>query len=369
MEKEVTRLMSIISKYIAKKFWGPFLFILCIFCLLVFLGDSIEKIRWINSYNTSLRMVLKYSLFTLPAWIVQLIPVVCLLSGLLVITDMISTGEWTACLAGGFTVRQIFKPLLICIGIVAILGFCVQEFVVPDFTKRAELTFQRKIRGKKDWYLNVQNDVTLRLDDKRILFAKQVKADAGLMEGMFIDIYGDDLSLKEQIQAKRFVWDGEQKLWSFEDGIIRKFGKEAKVTEEYFDKLTSDYTVAPEKIALGKTEADFWSIREILTRINFLNKSGLKANQEETFLQTKLAAPFVTLIVCLLGMPLAIALKRSSKLLNIIAAIAIGFGFWWLVSVLSSAGQSGMMPAWLAAWGPVAFFSIVIFFEFKKLRI
>ncbi|MBQ2312752.1 MAG: LptF/LptG family permease, partial [Elusimicrobiaceae bacterium] len=215
--------MSIISKYIAKKFWGPFLFILCIFCVLVFLADSIEKIRWINSYNTSLRMVLKYSLFTLPAWVVQLLPIACLLSGLLVITDMISTGEWTACLAGGFTVRQIFKPLLICIGIIAIFGFCVQEFVVPDFTKRAELTFQRKIKGKKDWYLNVQNDVTLRLDDRRILFAKQVKADAGLMEGMFIDIYGDDLALKEQIQAKRFVWDNEKRVWNFEDGILRKF--------------------------------------------------------------------------------------------------------------------------------------------------
>ena len=361
--------MSIISRYIAKKFWGPFLFILCIFSLLVFLGDSVEKIRWVNSYGTSLRMVLKYSLFTLPAWVVQLLPVACLLSGLLVITDMISTGEWTACLAGGLTVRQIFKPLLFCIAFVALCGFCVQEFVVPDFSKRAELTFQRRIKGDKNWYFNVQNDVTLRLDDKRILFAKQVKADAGIMEGMFIDIYGDDLSLIKQIQAKRFVWDANQGVWFFEDGIIRNFGKEAKVTEETFDKLISDYAVKPSEIALGKTDADFLSIREIIRRINFLNKSGLKSTQEHTFLQSKLAAPFVTIIVCLLGMPLAIALKRSSKLLNIISAIAIGFGFWWIVSVLSSAGQSGMLPAWLAAWGPVAFFAIVIYFEFKKLRI
>lgn len=361
--------MSIISRYIAKKFWGPFFFILFIFCFIVFLGDSVEKIRWINSYGTSLRMVLKYSLFTLPAWVVQLLPVVCLLSGLLVITDMISTGEWTACLAGGFTVRQIFKPLLICITLIACLGFCIQEFVVPDFSKRAELTFQRRIKGDKNWYFNVQNDVTLRLDSKRILFAKEVKADAGLMEGMFIDIYGQDLALIKQIQAKRFVWDEEQKLWVFEEGLIRNFGKEAKVTEEPFDKLVSGYAVPPSEIALGKTDADFLSVREILRRINFLNKSGLKSTQERTFLHTKLAAPFVTIIVCLLGMPLAIALKRSSKLLNIIAAISIGFGFWWLVSVLSSAGQSGMMPAWLAAWGPVIVFSAVIYFEFKKLRI
>ncbi len=369
MAKEVKTLMSIISKYIARKFWGPFLFILCIFCLLVFLSDTIEKIRWINSYSTTLRMVLKYSIFTMPAWVVQMLPIACLLSAILVITDMISSGEWTACLAGGFTVRQIFKPLLICIAFVALCGFAVQEFIVPDLSKSAELIFQRKIKGDKNWYFNVQNDVTLRLDDKRILFAKQVKADAGIMEGMFIDIYSKDLALIKQIQAKRFVWDDLQKLWVFEDGIIRNFGKEAKVTEEPFKKLLSDYTVAPSEIAMGKTDANFLSIREIIRRIKFLEQSGLKITQEHTFLQTKLAAPFVTIIVCLLGMPLAIALKRSSKMLNIVAAIAIGFSFWWLVSVLSSAGQSGMLPAWLAAWGPVVVFAAVIYFEFKKLRI
>ena len=107
--------MKILYRYIAKKFWGPFIFIILIFSLLIFLGDSLEKMRWINTYGTTLRLVLKYSFLTMPSWLIQVLPVACLLSGLFVISDMISNGEWTACIAGGFTVRQIFKPLVLCI--------------------------------------------------------------------------------------------------------------------------------------------------------------------------------------------------------------------------------------------------------------
>ena len=139
--------------------------------------------------------------------------------------------------------------------------------------------------------------------------------------------------------------------------------------EEPFEKLSTDFYIPPEQIAVGKIKPAYLNIKDLFNRIKFLKASGLTYFQELTFINTKLAAPFATIIMCLLGLPFAIALKRSSKLLNIIAAIAIGFGFWWLVSVLSSAGQSGMMPAWLAAWGPVAFFALVIYFEFKKLRI
>lgn len=361
--------MNILSRYIAHKFWGPFIFIMCIFAALIFLGDSIEKMRWISNYSTSLRLVLKYSLLTMPSWLLQILPVACLLSALLVISDMITSGEWTACLAGGFSVRQIFKPILLCIFLVALAGFAAQEFLVPDMSKKARLTFERKIRGNTDWYFNVQNDVTLRLDSKKLLFAKTVRADEGVMEGMFIDQYGEDGSISSQISAKRFVWDDVKKAWLFEDGFTRYFGKKTSVKEEPFKTLASDYLIPPGEIAVGKADSSLLTIQELLKRIKFLEASGLTSHQERTFLHSKLAAPFATVIMCLLGMPLAIALKRSSKILNIISAIAIGFSFWWIVSMLTSAGQSGMVPPAVAGWLPVVLFAIVAFIEFKILKI
>jgi lipopolysaccharide export system permease protein len=342
---------------------------MCVFAALIFLGDSLEKTRWMATYDAPLRLVLKYSLLTMPSWLLQILPVACLLSALLVISDMISSGEWTACLAGGFTVRQIFKPIIICIAFVALAGFVFQELALPGMSQKARLTLQRKIKGDKDWYFNVQRDVTLRLDGSRVLFAKVVRADEGIMAGMFIDVYDDNWAISSQISARRFVWDKEKKIWFFEDGFIRRFGRNAAVKEEAFKILSSDYSVPPDEISLGKVDPDSLSIDALLKRIKFLNASGLTTFQERTFLHSKFSAPAATVIMCLLGMPLAIALKRSGKLINIVSAIAIGFTFWWIVSMFASAGQSGMINPAVAGWMPVLLFTIVACIEFKMLKI
>lgn len=359
-----------LSRYIARKFWGPFLFVVCIFSLLIFLGDSIEKMRWINTYDTTIRLVLKYSLLSMPSWLVQILPICCLLSGLFVISDMIANGEWTACLAGGFSVRQIFKPIFTCILLVALGGFLVQEFLIPDLSKKAELTLQRKIRGHKEWQFNVQNDVTIRLDDKRILFAKSVHPEQGLMQGMFIDIYDNNWGIVKQINAKNFRWNEEGKTWLFEDGFVRTFGEGSSIDkEETFETMPSDFYIPPKQIAVGKIKPAYLNIKDLFNRIKFLKTSGLTYFQELTFINTKLAAPFATIIMCLLGLPFAIALKRSSKLINIILALCIGFGFWWIVSLMTSAGESGMINPFIAGWLPVIAFFVIVCFEFKYLKI
>lgn len=359
-----------LSRYIARKFWGPFFFVLCIFAILIFLGDSIEKMRWVNLYDTSIRLVLKYSLLSMPSWLGQIFPICCLLSGLFVISDMIANGEWTACLAGGFSVRQIFKPIFACILIVSLGGFLAQEFLIPNLSKKAELTLQRKIRKNKDWQFNVQRDVTLRLDDKRILFAKSVNPEQGLMQGMFIDIYNDNWSIEKQINAKNFRWNKAEGTWFFEDGFIRTFGEGSSISkEESFEELSSDFHIPPEQIAVGKIKPAYLNIKDLFNRIKFLKASGLTYFQELTFINTKIAAPFATIVMCLLGLPFAIALKRSSKLINIILALCIGFGFWWVVSLMTSAGESGMINPYIAGWAPVVIFFIVACVEFKYLKI
>ncbi|MDR0734905.1 MAG: LptF/LptG family permease [Elusimicrobiota bacterium] len=361
--------MSILSKYIARKFWGPFIFIICIFAALIFLGDSIEKMRWVSSYSASVRMVFKYSLLTMPSLLLMVLPVACLLSALLVITDMINSGEWTACLAGGFTVRQIFGPIIICISFVSLCGLAFQEFAVPAMYKRANLILQVKIKHRADWKANTQRDVTLRLDANRVLFAKTVRTDEGLMHGMFIDVYDDSRAISRQINARSFRWDAAARTWYFEDGFIRYFGRGASVREKPFVKMASDFSIPPAQIALGRADQEELSIRELLRRIKFLKSSGLSVFQEYTFLNAKLAAPFATLVMCLLGMPLAIALKRSSKFINVVCAVAIGFTFWWIVSLLNSAGESGIVNPVVAGWLPVSFFAVVAFIEFKLLKI
>ena len=60
--------------YIAKKFWGPFLFALGVFTTLVVLGDTFEKMKNLGNGTTTILDLLSYSVATFPNWLATIMP-------------------------------------------------------------------------------------------------------------------------------------------------------------------------------------------------------------------------------------------------------------------------------------------------------
>lgn len=361
--------MSRLSSYIAKKFWGPFFFSLGVFATLVVLGDTFEKLKTLSNGSATLGAVLLYSLLTFPSWLTTIMPVACLLGSISVISEMVASGEWTACVAGGFAPRQLFKPVIGCIILVAAVTMIAQEFIVPPLNVKAQTLYYTRIKPDKAFNRNAEPDVAIKLSDKQMLYAKWVDLDKGIMQEVSVDSYDEDWNIASQVVARRMVWDKDKQNWVFLDGTRRTFTNITDTQDERFVQETAPVQLAPSEMSVSKTDGKLMSIRELNRRISFFKRTGLTYAAAETQRQTKLATPFVTLIMCLLGMPFAISLRRKSKILNIIASMVIAFSFWWLISMISSIGENGYINAYLAGWGPVLVFGAVVFFEFKWLKL
>lgn len=361
--------MSRIFRYIAKKFWGPFFFAMGVFAALVVLGDTFEKLKTLSNGYSTLGAVLTYSLLTFPMWLATIMPVACLLGAISVISEMVASGEWTACVASGFSPRQLFKPVVMCIILVAGMTMLLQEFVVPPLNMKAEVLYYTKISPEDNFNINAETDVAMKVSDNQMLYAKSVDLGKGIMEGVSLDTYDDLWNIASQFVAKRMVWDEANHRWVFEKGTYRTFVDELDTEDEQFEQTASPVEMQPKDMSINRTENKLLSIRGLTKRINFFKRTGLASYSAETERQAKLATPFVTLIMCLLGMPFAISLKRKSKILNIIASMVIAFTFWWLISMITSIGENGYINPYLAGWGPVLIFGAVVFFEFKWLKL
>ena len=361
--------MSRIFRYIAKKFWGPFFFAMGVFAALVVLGDTFEKLKTLSNGYSTLGAVLSYSLLTFPMWLATIMPVACLLGAISVISEMVASGEWTACVASGFSPKQLFKPVIMCIILVAVFTMALQEFVVPPLNMKAEVLYYTKISPEANFNINAETDVAMKVSDNQMLYAKSVDLGRGIMEGVSLDTYDNLWNIASQFIAKRMVWDEQNRRWVFEKGTYRTFVDELDTEDEHFEKTDSPVEMQPQDMSLNRTENKLLSIRGLTKRINFFKRTGLASYSAETERQAKLATPFVTLIMCLLGMPFAISLKRKSKILNIIASMVIAFTFWWLISMITSIGENGYINPYLAGWGPVIIFGAVVFFEFKWLKL
>ena len=360
--------MSLYS-YIAKKFWGPFFFALGIFTALVMVGDMFEKMKNLNNGVTSVMDLFAYSAATFPNWLTTIIPIACLLAAISVISEMVSNGEWTACIAGGFSPKQLFKPIILCIFIVVCATMLIQEFIVPSLNLKANAIYYTRIKPASDFNPDTQNNVWIKLSPKQMLFAKQIDLAKNEMDKVSLDTYNDALNISEQIVAEKLQWNEQEKTWVFLDGIKRTFLTKLDTTETPFESLVSPLKTPPDKMSVGKVSDKLLGIRELNTKIRFYKQSGLAYYSAETFRQAKLATPIVTIIMCLLGMPFAISVRRKSKILNIITSTVIAFSFWWLISMCTSIGENGYINPFLAGWGPVVLFSAVVFFEFRWMRL
>lgn len=371
MEKKIKHVISssLLFRYIARKFWVPFFFSMGVFATLVVLGDTFEKMKNLGNGSTTLGDVLSYSLVTFPNWLATIMPVACLLGAISVISEMVSNGEWTACVAGGFAPRQLFKPVIACILLVCAGTMLLQEFVVPPLNVKADYIYYTRLKSNPNYNQYVENDVLIKISPQQMLYAKTVDLTKGTMYKVSLDTYDDAWDIAEQIVADKMVWNKNARQWEFTDGVHRTFAGEMETHETPFQTRPSPLEIRPDQMSVGRVDEDVMSVRDLTKRIKFHKRTGIAYYSAETQRQAKLATPFATLIMCLLGMPFAISTRRKSKILNIIASTVIAFTFWWLISMCTSVGQNGYINPFLAGWGPVLIFSIVVFFEFKWLKL
>ena len=359
----------LIFRYIARKFWGPFFFAMGVFATLVVLGDTFEKMKNLGNGITTLGDVLSYSLVTFPNWLATIMPVACLLGAISVISEMVSNGEWTACVAGGFAPRQLFKPIVACILLVCAGTMLMQEFIVPPLNVKANYIYYTRMKPRPNYNQYLETNVLIKISPSQMLYAKEVDLTKGAMSDVSLDTYDDKWNISQQIIAKQMVWDSQRQQWLFVDGLQRTFTGQTQTAEKSFQELASPVTIRPDQMSIGRVYEELMGIRGLTKRIRFHKQTGIASYSAETLRQTKLATPFVTLIMCLLGMPFAISTRRKSKILNIIASMVIAFTFWWLLSMCSSIGQNGYINPFVAGWGPVVLFGVVVFFEFKWLKL
>ena len=69
-------------------------------------------------------------------------------------------------------------------------------------------------------------------------------------------------------------------------------------------------------------------------------------------LHRKIAFPFVTLVMTLIGVPFAVTTGRRGALYGVGVGIVLALVYWTMISVFAAFGAGGAMPPLLAAWAP-----------------
>ena len=343
--------ITLLDKYILKQVIEMFLMGVCVFTSIIFASDTfITLIKQISLFGIPFKVALMMIILNLPSVVVMTIPMGVLLATVMTLNDLSLKSEITVMRACGIGLNRIAKPIFIFAIVMAIFSFFINESIVPVMTKQSK-DLALWALGQKNIPNGKQNFVFKELNDKG--FLKRLFYVGYCEDKTLHNITVLDTSKEGTIQVLQ-AREGKTspKGWEFEKGAIYTVDREGKVLNTtLFDDLNARFGVDMSK-ELNKNVAKEMNFPKL---VKYLATTKVEASQKRELvieLFDKIALPVTTVVLVLIGVPLAITPPRVRYNRGFLFSILIIFIYYLIRALSISFGESGKLEPFWAAWMP-----------------
>lgn len=362
--------MRIIDRYISRSLYLAFLANLIIFTLLFILIDSASNLDEFLKQHVSLSVLLQYYLYYTPVVIVQTASMAALIAALLIYTHLSSHNEIIALRSSGLNFWQLGRPALVFALLVSFMILVINEKFIPTAEDRSQKIRNENIviESKNPQRRRpVINNLTFYGLKSRLYFIDTFDPNIGKLSGITIIGYDDKYDIKEKIVAYEGRWTGL--AWKFYQCHITSY--EAGVAG------SSPIKVYPEKLMdIQETPQDFlnqrlnvasMSSRQLQDYIQRFSKSGAQraVTNLRIDLYQKISTPFSTVVIILVGLPLAMrsGRRKAQNFTALALAVAIGFLYYVCNAVALALGKGGAIypPVLAAGLAPLLFLGLAYY--------
>lgn len=346
-----------LSLYVTRQFLGYVLAVLAGLAGLVVLFDLIELLRRsATKPDATFGVVAEIAVLRLPFAAIQILPFAVLLGGILAFWRLTRSSELVVARAAGVSAWQFLTaPLLAAI----LLGAAATGLLSPlssVLLARADgldNVFLRTgggplaLQGGQLWLR--QADRGLDPQGIAILHARAVTLRGDALSANDVSVFrltANDRLLSRIEAARATLADG---AWTLEGA--RRIRPDQLPEEAGTIRLPTDLTVGRVQESFARPETlSVWSLPDFIA---LLERSGFSAIRHRLHFQTLLALPLLAGVMALVSAGFSMRMTRRGGVAQMIASgITAGFALFVVSKVAEQFGESGALPAPLAAWAP-----------------
>ena len=345
--------MKLLDKYILKQVLAMFIMGVLVFTSIVFASDTfITLIKQISKYGIPFKIAFIIIILHLPSVFVMTIPMGVLLSTVMTLNGLSLSSEITVMRACGIGLNRIAKPIFIFAIVMSCLSFFINETIVPVMTKQStDLALyafgQKNIpEGKHNFtFKEVKEGGTL----KRLFYV------GDCTNKTLHDITVMDASKEGTIQILQAREGKTSPLgWKFQKGAIYTITDSGKTLDTtLFNDSTIMFGMDLSK-EMERNLANEHNFVQLLSHIAKENRPDLKID-----LYDKIALPLTTIVLVLIGVPLAITPPRVRYNRGFLFSILIIFVYYLIRALSISFGEAGSLIPSLAAFMPNIILSVI----------
>lgn len=343
--------MRILDKYIITELMWPFIFGVCAFSSMFIGGGTMYRIaQYISKFGASATVVAKLFIYSLPGVVVLTFPMSTLLATLLCYGRLSSSSELIAMRAAGLSFYRLAAPVLIVSFFISAFAVVFNETVVPAATAAYNETINTEIKGNTRPKSQEHLVILEKSKDGigRLTYARRYNETSADMQQVTVEEFEKNRPVRIETADKAIRYDGGMAL---EDGIIQDI-----VSPDSTRTMRFNQQYLPEENKVNappeQKRSDEMTIRELKLAAANLRDGERQKNVYLIELHKRAAIPAACLFFALVGAPLALSSPRTSSASGLGYSIIIIFVYYVVMTVGTTMGQNGVLPAMLAAWLP-----------------
>lgn len=355
--------MGILDRYIIKKFLGTFFFSIALIISVAVVFDITEKLDDFIERDAPINAIIfDYYLNFIPYFANLFSFLFVFISVIFFTSKMASNTEIISILASGVSFKRFLLPYFISASVLAILSFYLNNFLIPDANK-ARLDFEEQyIRNQ---FKNDDKNIHIQLDDSSYAYLESYNNWANIGYKFSLETIKDG-EVTYKLISDYMQWDSTQSQWI----VYNYYERYINGTKERLIQGRSKDTtlnISPEDFNKRDNSVgtlDYYALNEAIAREKF--RGSQKAVYYELEKYGRLASPFATFVLTLIGVSIASRKVRGGIGVHIGVGLAISFTYILFMQVSETFATNGNFNPMLAVWIPNITFGLLAIYLLAK---
>ncbi len=358
-------MFKLIDRYILKKYFLTFFFMVFALVMIICVIDFTEKNDDFIRQNVTIKQILvDYYLNFMPYLANFLSPITIFLSTILVTGRLASHTEIIAILSSGASFKRVMWSYIQGSVLLGILIFLMIGWVIPK-ANITRIAFEIEYT-KKQYYYDEKN-THVRLDSNTYAYVNRYNNVINVGYDFTLERFKDK-QLVEKLSTARIDWDTTANKWKIRKYSIRTY-KDGKENLAYYNTpIDTILGISPDDFSSQFKLNETMTLPELEKYIQKEKKRGI-VNLESFIIDKyeRYTYPFAVIILTMIGVIVSARKSREGIGMQIVLGIILAFIYILFVMAGRAFTESALLHPLLSAWMPNIVFTCIGLFLYRTL--
>ncbi len=345
-----------VDLYIIRKFLGTFFFAIALIILIVIVFDLSEKIDdFIENRAPLYDIIFVYYLNFIPYFVNLFSPLFTFIAVIFFTSRLAFNSEIIAILSSGISFRRLLVPYVISAVFLAMLSIYLSNVLIP-LANENRLDFENTYVRSPSRFR--ERNIHMQINPGVFIYMESFNDRTNKGQRFTLEKI-DDGKLYYKLSANTILWDTIREQWQIRNYYIREID-DLNEQLSFGRRKDTVLNFTPDNFMQSLREIETLNFRELQAQIDLERMKG--SENIKFFLVEKhrrIAFPFATLVLTVIGVSLSCRKVRGGIGLHIGAGIALSFAFILFMQISSTFATNGNLAPSIAAWIPNIIFGML----------